>query len=765
MEPRSSRPRPPAGTPEESGRGALRRWAQLRQLRALLKLVGIGLLAWILLRIDWQSFVAELRGASLVRLLLSLPFLCAMLAVRYLRWHTLLRDLGVRLRMDESGRLYLLGVTLAMFSPGKVAQHARVLPLRSRGFSLGAAGAASVVDQMYDQVCGGLLCMVASVVLFAPEWLGLALLGSVAAAFLAVLVARALRSSQRFQPGGRVQRLLRPSSILRSGALTLLGWAGLLGQALLVAQSLSPPATASVLVSAFTLSTLVTSLPLAPSGLGTREAALLVLLAPYPVSPEIVVGWGLLFVGVGLLVKIPIAIYTLTRRWSSGAPSDDTADLARTDGASQRRPSRAVILNTVVLNGGDAAILDSLLGILRSAWGPDLQIDVFDQDAEPARTHYPHWPLRQQLSFSLLPGRVRPSAAARAAIALQAARIGVGAWLHSRGGSRLARLLLRSAEEQTLEVYASADVVLSTGGTYLVEQYELLPRFFDLEIASFYCKPLILFTQSLGPFASRVNRFFVRRIVRRSSLVLLRDEASLANLRALGLDTAHCHVTADAAFALAGRGAPASSNACERASAGLHLGISVRGWTHFARKSPERGQSDYLEALRALVVHCTERYAARVTFVSTCQGVPEYPHDDSALADRLVQSLPSSARERVRVDRAFHPPDEFCTLVRRLDCLVATRMHALILAACAGVPSLPIAYEPKTHALCERLELRPWCVDIEEITATDLIATFDAFLAQLPSIRDALAERVHEERARLLSAQGLLEAVLRDGAA
>jgi uncharacterized membrane protein YbhN (UPF0104 family) len=77
---------------------------------------------------------------------------------------------------------------------------------------------------------------------------------------------------------------LRPSSILRSGALTLLGWAGLLGQALLVAQSLSPPATASVLVSAFTLSTLVTSLPLAPSGLGTREAALLVLLAPYPVS-------------------------------------------------------------------------------------------------------------------------------------------------------------------------------------------------------------------------------------------------------------------------------------------------------------------------------------------------------------------------------------------------------------------------------------------------------------------------------------------------
>jgi hypothetical protein len=92
------------------------------------------------------------------------------------------------------------------------------------------------------------------------------------------------------------------------------------------------------------------------------------------------------------------------------------------------------VINAVTLNGGDAAILEGLRRILRSAFGPNAQMVVFDQQAKIASRYYPETEFRQMY----FPGKWRPSwylqVARRLRIAgglqvLEQAFWLVGAWL------------------------------------------------------------------------------------------------------------------------------------------------------------------------------------------------------------------------------------------------------------------------------------------------------------------------------------------------
>jgi colanic acid/amylovoran biosynthesis protein len=74
------------------------------------------------------------------------------------------------------------------------------------------------------------------------------------------------------------------------------------------------------------------------------------------------------------------------------------------------------------------------------------------------------------------------------------------------------------------------------------------------------------------------------------------------------------------------------------------------------------------------------------------------------------------------------------------DGLIATRMHAAILALSAGVPALGISYEFKTEELFRRMGLGEWVTDIEEIAPESFTELVMRFTDALPSLRGKVAE-------------------------
>jgi colanic acid/amylovoran biosynthesis protein len=258
----------------------------------------------------------------------------------------------------------------------------------------------------------------------------------------------------------------------------------------------------------------------------------------------------------------------------------------------------------------------------------------------------------------------------------------------------------------------------------------------------------------LGPFEDRYNRAELKKAFDRSPLILLRDEKSRSHISELVADGDKCHVVADAVFALADTRRIGAILASPRPPAATgRVGISVRNWNYV--RDGEDGMSRYIDAVRQMTASLV-RQGKKVTFVSTCQGVPEYAHDDSKTAEAIVAGLDPSVARHVTVDAGFHTPEELMELAKGFDLVVATRMHMMILSLCVGTPVLPIAYEFKTKELAARLGISDVLLDIDTISSEDAVARLADFSRNLDAFRKASLRSVLEENASALSSAALL---------
>ncbi|MEJ5914131.1 polysaccharide pyruvyl transferase family protein [Pseudokineococcus sp. 1T1Z-3] len=412
---------------------------------------------------------------------------------------------------------------------------------------------------------------------------------------------------------------------------------------------------------------------------------------------------------------------------------------------------RVVVVGTVVSNGGDAAILDAQLDLLRRTW-PEAEVALHDSDQRVARRLYPglevHESVVAGMSTPTGPGAGRRARLARRRVLL-AARLG-------RRSPLLARLLLRRREAASVMSLVRADVVAHTGGTTLIEKYPLDPKLFELEVASAGGAELVLLPQSLGPFSRPDVVPRLRSLVDRAALVLLRDDRSLAHLRDIGASVDRARVVPDIVFAL-GTEQSEERLRSEQVSAEPAVAVSVRDCSMFLDGAA--GQAAFEAAVAGLVVHLVRERGARVTFVSTCQGTPEYWADDSRVAASVGAQLPPDVTASVRLDAQRYDHEGLVRVLAGHEVAVTTRMHAGIVALGAGTPVLPIAYEFKTREVMGQVGLGDHVQDVGEVTADSLVQGFEALLADLPARRPELASAVSQRRRGALALDAPLRAV------
>lgn len=417
---------------------------------------------------------------------------------------------------------------------------------------------------------------------------------------------------------------------------------------------------------------------------------------------------------------------------------------------------KAVLTNTVALNGGDAAIMLAIMRALDACAGRSIEWVVCDGHPTVASRYYP--------GITFVP-TAHAAVTRAAAAALRGPLIRLEKPMMQRAvpavmrGARYrpVRRLLPAAAADVVAAYDSADLVVSTGGTYLVEHYDLAPRIRELQLIQRLGRPLILYTQSLGPLRDPDNRRQLAAVCDYARVILVRDAPSRRHVLELGISPDRCRVVPDCAFGLYQQ-----PNGTERrpSDAPLAVAISVRAWRHFQRARADDGMRRYREAVGGLIAHLVRVYGARVTLISTCQGIPEYWADDSAVGVEIRDALPPDVAPSVLVDRAFHSPVALLDVLRGYDLAVATRMHFSILALMAHVPVIAVAYEFKTTELFHDLGLADLVTDIEAVDAPHLCAMADRALGRRDALVDHLRRVLPEQRAAALTAARLaLDAV------
>lgn len=435
---------------------------------------------------------------------------------------------------------------------------------------------------------------------------------------------------------------------------------------------------------------------------------------------------------------------------------------------------KVLITNTVALNGGDAAILLSIIHLLKKEFGNEIDLTIYDSQPEIARRYYPSLNLRKLiylketqvapmkfLGRSLLGRALRRlfNNILRFFFKINPPRFYFAAWCWKQNMHWITKLLVDAEELQDIKNYSDADLIVSTGGTYLVEHYSpLTARIFDYNLSILMQKPLVFFTQSLGPFTTKKYQHTFRNIFNRSLIVLLRDEASFEHLKDIQVDLSKVHISSDVVFAFENDVENQNnSNSDITSASSLKVAISVRHWNHFTTKDAIDGMNMFRKSIGMLAQHLIENYNADITFISTCQGIPDYWTDDSRVATEIAESLPADIQKQINVDRKFHSPDELVNILKSYDVVIPTRMHASILSLVAGTPVFPIAYEFKTKELFRRLEMDKWIQDIEYIEPESLTTSMDAFIKELPEIKQKLDLNVKKEKERALASAKLVK--------
>ena len=153
------------------------------------------------------------------------------------------------------------------------------------------------------------------------------------------------------------------------------------------------------------------------------------------------------------------------------------------------RRRKFLITNCVAQNGGDSAILESLLLALRRGFGDGTEFIVVDDRPHEVAALIPGMDLMERISAVVhRPGRGSHTVR-RLVIRTQELLIVLAAWLWGRGLRTPAGWLIGARTERLFEALESVDAVVSTGGTYLVETYDVASRLFELEVPLAMGKP------------------------------------------------------------------------------------------------------------------------------------------------------------------------------------------------------------------------------------------------------------------------------------
>ncbi|HEU0012253.1 MAG TPA: polysaccharide pyruvyl transferase family protein [Longimicrobium sp.] len=325
-------------------------------------------------------------------------------------------------------------------------------------------------------------------------------------------------------------------------------------------------------------------------------------------------------------------------------------------------------------------------------------------------------------------------------------------WLLPRALSRRVapgRRFIREVEE--------AELVISKGGGFLLDRGTSSPipiHLIPIGIAVRLRRPVVIYAQTVGPFDRRLSRWLAGVILRRTALLLVRDQYSVDYaVDVLRVPAEKVHLTGDEAFRLASvleRTPPAPEVA--RAPGTYRAGITLVAprYGGFPGEAPDAA---YLRAVAATV----DRLCAPRDGAGAAGEVVMIPHLESGSAsDRILAGRVREAARASDLVSILPAANPLATIraMQRLDVMVCTRMHSVIFAIVAGVPFVAISYLPKTDSLLAQLGLDGWSVPLRDLLddpdgAAERVARMaQALVAEGPAAR----ERVARARGRAFQA-------------
>lgn len=256
----------------------------------------------------------------------------------------------------------------------------------------------------------------------------------------------------------------------------------------------------------------------------------------------------------------------------------------------------------------------------------------------------------------------------------------------------------------------------------------LTSKTWDVLVAKFYGKPVVMFPNSVGPFKTVIGRSLSRLALNSCSLIIVREPISNRIVQSLRVKTPKI-LTFDTTWLFG-----SATNTRFKDNSHPCIGVSPGIYSYvFSELEIERHVTSYAEALDKAI----EKFGFSVVFLP--HYVSGFRYDDLEISKMILQKMRNKNRARiVEVEKA----EEFKSFLDKMDVVISSKMHPAVLALSGRVPTLCVAYDHKQIGLFESLDMNKCVIPLNELSSGRLFSKICYVWNNKERIRAELETRV-----------------------
>jgi polysaccharide pyruvyl transferase CsaB len=274
------------------------------------------------------------------------------------------------------------------------------------------------------------------------------------------------------------------------------------------------------------------------------------------------------------------------------------------------------------------------------------------------------------------------------------------------------------------------DLLISGGGSLLQDATSKKSILYYLAImwlSFLFRKKVFIYSQGIGPISSQWNRRLTAWTLRRTSGIVVRDDASAVLLADIGIPPARITVTADPVLRVKKADLAVGRDILAREGFARAPGKPVVG---FAVRERRTG-SEFVEELCLSIQSLRQVYDAQILLI------PFHYSEDLPVIEAIERRLPGQAL----VIRHKYLTGEMLSIIGNVDVLVGVRLHALICAAIMGTPMIAISYDPKVNSFMHALEMKAMSA-VYDFKSDYFMEEFEKTLGDADGIRQKIARNI-----------------------
>jgi len=256
----------------------------------------------------------------------------------------------------------------------------------------------------------------------------------------------------------------------------------------------------------------------------------------------------------------------------------------------------------------------------------------------------------------------------------------------------------------------------------------LFSRTWDILVAKYYSKPVVMFPNSVGPFRTFVGRMMSRFALNGCNIILIRDSISYRIVESLGIETPKV-LTFDTTWTFKSANSSNVKVNC-RPCIGVSLGFYAQV---FSDEEIRKQVVAYAEAFDEVI----QRFGCHIILMP--HYISGLRYDDLEISKMVMEKMKSKDNvELVEVETV----DKFKSFLGEMDLVISAKMHPAVLALSEGVPTLCIAYDHKQTGLFNSLDMSECILPIYEFSREKLLAKINYVWNNSEAIKAGLTLRV-----------------------